>query len=33
MMKPIINVLIALLIFEVVKKMFLDDALNGLAGK
>lgn len=29
-MKPILTVLIALLIFKVVDKLFLDDALSGL---
>lgn len=33
MMKPIFTVLIALLIFKVLDKMFLDDALSGLTGK
>ena len=33
MMKPILTVLIALLIFKVLDKMFLDDALAGLTGK
>lgn len=33
MMKPILTVLVALLIFKVLDKMFLDNALEGLTGK
>lgn len=30
--KPILTVLVALVLFEVLKRLFLDDALSGLGG-